>query len=236
MASAVREAEGSGGTQGESGRCAGDAGPAGVLSLDHHVRALLMDRCSRSDGTRCSFHWIQPLLYKGYLRPLEKGDLWQLDENRSASLLADALDAHYAERQRRAAEWNARLESGEINPGRLRKWWWKMASRHLAWGKEDGTAEASLAGAISDTFFWKFWSAGFLKIVSDGLTVTSPFVTRALISYGSDVWAYTKGYPGAEQPPSAGRGYGLAVGLLGMQVAASLCLHQVRRTPPIRKG
>lgn len=167
------------------------------------------------------------MLVKGSLRPLEKGDLWKLDEARSSSILADSLDFHFAERQRRAEAWNARLRSGEVKPSWLRKLWWKVASRHLAWGREDGYREASLAAAISDTFFWQFWSAGFLKIISDGLTVTSPFVTRALITYGAEVWAYDKGYPGASQPPSAGRGYGLTVGLLGMQVVASLCLHQV---------
>jgi hypothetical protein len=77
-------------------------------------------------------------------------------------------------------------------------------------------------------FFFDFWFAGALKIVSDGLTVTSPLVTRALITFATDAYYAHRGVPGFTSP-SIGRGIGLAFGLWAMQIVAALCLHSFFR-------
>jgi ATP-binding cassette subfamily C (CFTR/MRP) protein 1 len=56
------------------------------------------------------------------------------------------------------------------------------------------------------------------------LTVTSPLVTRALITFATDAYASHRGIPGYEAKP-IGVGIGLAFGLWGMQICSSLCLH-----------
>lgn len=73
-------------------------------------------------------------------------------------------------------------------------------------------------------FFYRFWLAGLLKIISDGLNVTSPLVTRALITYGTGVYFADRNVPGYTAD-SIGVGIGLAFGLWAMQIVASFCLH-----------
>lgn len=116
----------------------------------------------------------------------------------------------------------------------MRRAWWTVRSS-FGVGAKDGKVTVGLAGAISDVFFWRFWSAGVLKVISDLLTVFSPLVTRYLINYGTDVYYARRGVPGFAEPHIA-NGYGAAVGLLAMIIASSMCLHHffarsmVRRT------
>ncbi|KAE8214065.1 hypothetical protein CF327_g2493 [Tilletia walkeri] len=85
----------------------------------------------------------------------------------------------------------------------------------------------SLFGALHEVFFWRFWFAGLLRFVADGLLTTSPLVTRALLEYLGQAYAYSIAPPGTvPAPPSAGRGWGLAVGLWAMQQIASLLTNQ----------
>lgn len=45
--------------------------------------------------SRLTWHWMQPLMTVGYKRPLEKNDIWTVNPNRSADLLAKKLDDHF---------------------------------------------------------------------------------------------------------------------------------------------
>ena len=77
-------------------------------------------------------------------------------------VLADTFLARLEHRRSKAKAWNARLASGEYRPTGLRKAWWRIRSS-VGIGAADGKVTVGLAGAISDVFFWRFWSAGGLK-------------------------------------------------------------------------
>lgn len=167
--------------------------------------------------SQLTFHWMQPMLNTGYQRTLVPTDLWKLNENFEAGYLSELLMSNFEKRRLKVEKWNQAIEDGRFKPGVVRRTWWKIR-------KTDGKRKVGLALALSDTFFYRFWLAGVLKIVSDGLNVTSPLVTRALITYGTSVYLAHRDVPGYTADP-IGKGIGLAFGLWGMQIVASICLH-----------
>jgi ATP-binding cassette subfamily C (CFTR/MRP) protein 1 len=48
--------------------------------------------------SRLSFHWMQPLMTVGYKRPLESNDIWSVNPDRSADVLAERLNAAFKRR------------------------------------------------------------------------------------------------------------------------------------------
>lgn len=86
--------------------------------------------------------------------------------------------------------------------------------------------DESLVKALNRVFFWRFWLSGLLKFVGDSLQTTSPLVTKALLTYLGQAYAYHIAPGLAPVPPSAGRGWGLAVGLWAMQQVSSLATNQ----------
>ena len=109
----------------------------------------------------------------GYQRPLQATDLWKVDKSREAGLLSQKLDAAWDKRVREAAEWNARLDKGEIHPGLLRRSMWTISAlahghgwrkrrdaRQERWRTVDARKRASLAWALNEPFAFEFWSGG----------------------------------------------------------------------------
>ncbi|BGP58188.1 hypothetical protein JCM8202v2_005849 [Rhodotorula sphaerocarpa] len=172
--------------------------------------------------SKITFHWIQPMLTTGYQRTLVPTDLWKMPDDFQSGIMADRLMNNFERRRKAVEDWNKALEDGTYKPSGMRRAWWRVGKAFG--GSGDGKRKVGLALALSDTFFWKFWAAGILKIFSDGLTVTSPLVTRAIITFATDAYAARRGVPGYEAQP-IGVGIGLAFGLWGMQIVASLCLH-----------
>ncbi|GAA5925731.1 hypothetical protein JCM1841_001743 [Sporobolomyces salmonicolor] len=167
--------------------------------------------------SKATFHWIQPLLTTGYQRTLVPTDLWKLQDDFQAGHLADVLMSNFEKRRAKVEAWNQSLEDGTYKPSAIRRTWWRLRRR-------DGRRKVGLAMALSDTFFWRFWLAGILKVISDSLNVTSPLVTRALINYGTDAYYSHRSVPGYTEQP-IGVGVGLAFGLFGMQIVSAFCLH-----------
>ncbi|CEQ43018.1 SPOSA6832_04911, partial [Sporobolomyces salmonicolor] len=167
--------------------------------------------------SKATFHWIQPLLTTGYQRTLVPTDLWKLQDDFQAGHLADVLMSNFEKRRAKVEAWNQSLEDGTYKPSAIRRTWWRLRRR-------DGRRKVGLAMALSDTFFWRFWLAGVLKVISDSLNVTSPLVTRALINYGTDAYYSHRSVPGYTEQP-IGVGVGLAFGLFGMQIVSAFCLH-----------
>jgi ATP-binding cassette subfamily C (CFTR/MRP) protein 1 len=56
--------------------------------------------------SRLSWQWMQPLMNVGYKRPLEKNDLWKVNPDRSAEVLAQKLETAF----------KRRLEEGKQRP------------------------------------------------------------------------------------------------------------------------
>ncbi|TFY58828.1 hypothetical protein EVJ58_g6166 [Rhodofomes roseus] len=174
-----------------------------------------------------TFGWITGLLGLGYARPLEDTDLYKLQDSRSSQVIADKILASFDRRRGAADEYNARLAAGEIKPG-WRSLWWRLrgsrAEREKQWRQKDGRKRASLALALNDSVAWWYWSGGLLKLIADISTTLSPLVVKALISFGTTSYYAHQAHAYDEIPP-IGRGVGLAIGLLLMQVVTSLCTH-----------
>ncbi|SCV70351.1 BQ2448_1745 [Microbotryum intermedium] len=172
-----------------------------------------------------TFAWIQPLLVLGYKRQLAVTDLPKMDKTRESALLADRFLEHFERRKNKAKAWNAALEDGSYTPRRLQKMRWRLWHRMTGFGSPDGKREIGLAWALSDVFFWEFWSAGLFKVVGDLAQVTSPLVTKQIIHYVTQAHQAARGVQGDEMP-SIGRGVGLAIGLFFMQLVYSVCTAQ----------
>lgn len=191
-----------------------------------------------------TYHWIQPLLLVGYQRPLQPTDLWKLPEELEAGPLADALMDNFNRRRKNVEDWNKAIDDGSFKPSALRRTWWRAQK---AMGRGDGTGKRKigLAMALSDTFRWRFWSSGFIKVIGDTAQVrapclhqlsfahfpfspaqvTSPLVTKELVDFGTRAYYAHRGVPGFEAR-SVGYGVGLCFVLWIMQVIYSLCIHQ----------
>ena len=128
-----------------------------------------------------TFSWITSLLALGYARPLEASDLYRLQDNRSAALIANKITRSYEARRKAADEYNARLAKGEFSPG-WRKVWWTLtghsAEKEKAWREKDGRVRPSLTLAMNDSVKWWFWSAGALKVTGDIATILTPLLVK----------------------------------------------------------
>lgn len=133
-----------------------------------------------------TFGWISNLLALGYSRPLVAGDLYKLQESRSAASIADKINESFDRRKREAEEYNARLDKGEISPG-IRSFWW-TDERKKRWREKDGRKKASLVMAMNDSVKWWFWSSGILKVIGDTAQVTSPLVVKVRWSSPSGIF------------------------------------------------
>ncbi|CAG5183645.1 uncharacterized protein ALTATR162_LOCUS10684 [Alternaria atra] len=54
--------------------------------------------------SRLSWQWMQPLMRVGYKRPLEKNDIWEVNPDRSAEVLANKLEAAFKRRRAEGKE------------------------------------------------------------------------------------------------------------------------------------
>ncbi|KAI2483038.1 abc transporter [Pyrenophora tritici-repentis] len=54
--------------------------------------------------SRLSWQWMQPLMAVGYKRPLENNDLWMVNPDRSADVLAERLEAAFKRRREQGAD------------------------------------------------------------------------------------------------------------------------------------
>ena len=167
--------------------------------------------------------------------------MYKLQDYRSAERIASLINESFDRRVKEAAEYNARLASGDISPG-LKGLWWTVRGnrekREKKWREMDGRKKASLFWAINDSVKWWFWSAGILKVIGDTAQVTSPLLVKvvalepesisALISFQAIINFATESYSGrhfgAPVPP-VGKGIGLVFGLLFLQVVSSLSTH-----------
>ncbi|OSD06330.1 P-loop containing nucleoside triphosphate hydrolase protein [Trametes coccinea BRFM310] len=174
-----------------------------------------------------TFNWITSLMALGYARPLEASDLYKLQEHRAAAVIADKITKSFDARQAAAAEYNARLERGEISPG-LKRFWWSIrgnrAEREKRWREKDGKKRASLALALNDSVKWWFWTGGLMKLVADCAQITSPLLVKALITFATDSYAAHRAGQYDDIPP-IGKGVGLAIALFALQVLSSFCTH-----------
>jgi ATP-binding cassette subfamily C (CFTR/MRP) protein 1 len=122
--------------------------------------------------SRLTYMWITPMMVLGYQRTLQAADLWKMGPNEEAGFLTDALEAAWARRVAGAADWNARLDRGEVHAGILRRTVWSLPGRDRTelerkWREGEGRRQASLAWALNDVLGHMFWRGGMFKVRYD---------------------------------------------------------------------
>ncbi|KAF8578287.1 multidrug resistance-associated ABC transporter [Ramaria rubella] len=90
-----------------------------------------------------------------------------------------------------------------------------------------------LFGALHSTLLWRWWLAGFLKLIGGKqslytLQTTSPLVTKALLAWLTESFMFSRTGPVPGQAPPRGIAYGigLAIALFGMQEISSMATNQ----------
>lgn len=133
-----------------------------------------------------TFSWLNPLLALGYARPLEKTDLWKLQDHRSSAVIADKILSSFESRKAKADAYNARLASGELKPMLGKRLWWSLSGgqeqKAQAW-KDAHTQKPSLSRSLNDSIGAWFWWGGALKIVGDMAEITSPLLIKVFHHY-----------------------------------------------------
>lgn len=170
--------------------------------------------------SKITFWWIQPLLILGAKRTLHASDLYKMDESRTAGHLADLFEKNFAKRRLAVDQWNTSIDDGTMNPSIWRRASWKLSHSLTGFGSPDGKRKVGIALALSDTFFFQFWTAGLFKVVGDIAQVCSPLITRSIIYFVADSGFAYKGVPGYTAPPVA-QGAGLVIGLFLLQIIYS---------------
>lgn len=83
--------------------------------------------------------------------------------------------------------------------------------------------DSSLAKALHRTFFLRWWTAGFLKLVADTLKTTTPLVNKVILTWLTEAYIYhrlsddQKAAGVVKKPQGIGYGVGLAFALFAMQ-------------------
>ncbi|KAG2075298.1 ABC protein [Suillus decipiens] len=191
--------------------------------------------------SQLTYSWITDIMVLGYQRTLQASDLYKMDPSRESAFLAAELEAAWERRVKAAADWNARLESGELKPSLLKRAGWAMraissngqkqgatwsercAAFQNHWRESEGRKEANLAWALNDVFRGMFWIGGVFKVFGDTSQLMGPIVLRQIIIFAQERSAATiAGTPG----PDVSRGIAMALGLFLFTVTASICTHQ----------
>ncbi|KAG1891771.1 ABC protein [Suillus fuscotomentosus] len=203
--------------------------------------AALTPLANASIFSQLTYSWVTDITILGYQRTLQASDLHKMDPSRESTVLAAKLEAAWQRRVKAAAEWNARLESGELRPSLFKRTGWAMralssndqkqgatrseryATFQNHWRESEGRKEASLAWALNDVFRGMFWIGGIFKVFGDTAQLMGPIVLRQIILFAEErSAAIIAGTPG----PNIGRGIAMAFGLFGLTVMASICTHQ----------
>ncbi|KAF9230972.1 hypothetical protein BU15DRAFT_56685 [Melanogaster broomeanus] len=174
-----------------------------------------------------TYTWITDIMILGYQRTLQASDLYKMDPSREAGRLSEKLEAAWARRVAAAADWNGRLEKGEVDPSFLTRLSFVfraiLVTLEKHWRDVDGRKEASLTWALNDVFGGMFWIGGGLKAGRHISQLMSPIVLKSLITLAEERAAARET---GEPAPSAGRGVGIAFGLFLLAITARVCSHQ----------
>jgi ABC-type multidrug transport system fused ATPase/permease subunit len=78
--------------------------------------------------SQLTYQWAQPIMILGYQRALEATDLYKLGEQKSSKAMSDEFLRLWDKRVARAAEFNAKLMSGEMPVGSKKMLKWRLAN------------------------------------------------------------------------------------------------------------
>ncbi|KIP09393.1 hypothetical protein PHLGIDRAFT_534837 [Phlebiopsis gigantea 11061_1 CR5-6] len=184
------------------------------------------------------FGWLDGFLGVGFSRPLQKDDLWDLPIQHQTASLTDEIERNFYTRcspdKRPVAFRNSDSDSSSSTPRpstsagddeELKK---GSSDPEKGKPKTNPKYDSSLVKALHVTFFWRFWGAGLLKLLSDTLKTVTPLLNKVLLTYLTNSFTYYKfgaaaaAAEGIAKPQGIGYGIGLGFALFVMQEVASL--------------
>ncbi|KAJ7175337.1 multidrug resistance-associated ABC transporter [Mycena filopes] len=182
-------------------------------------------------------HWLSPFLDVGFSRPLEKDDLWELPEARLTGPTTDRLEAQFYPRctpeQRpsafRAPPDESILETASVDSGKEkegspskndtppkpRRFWQRKPKKEF---------DSSLFLAVHNTFMYRIWFGGVLKLLADTLKTTTPLLNKVILTWLTESYIVYHATDAEKasgllpKPRGIGYGIGLGVALFAMQV------------------
>ncbi|KAG1750696.1 ABC protein [Suillus lakei] len=208
--------------------------------------AALTPLANASIFSQLTYSWITNLMALGYQRTLQASDLYKMDPSRESAVLAARLETAWQRRVNAAADWNGRLERGELRPSLLKRTGWavraisnkgqaqgatwteRREAFHKRWRESEGRKEASLTWALNDVFGNLFWTGSLFKargflIFGDTAQLMGPLVLRQIIVFAEErSAAISAGKPA----PNVDRGIAMALGLFLLSVTQSICTAQ----------
>ncbi|GLH03628.1 Probable multidrug resistance-associated protein lethal(2)03659 [Gryllus bimaculatus] len=134
--------------------------------------------------SRLFFGWFDALALKGFRRPLETKDLWNMNPEDTAHEIIPRFDKY----------WQKSVEKSANVPSPKASFHKTSASVDLV-GKRSKKTQASVLPAVCKAFGATFLFGSLLKLVQDLLTFASPQILKLLISYVSDD-TYTEEWKG----------------------------------------
>ncbi|KAI6165738.1 ABC protein [Pisolithus thermaeus] len=215
-----------------------DPPPPPPLSLEN---AQLIPLANASIYSQLTYSWMSKLMVLGYQRTLQASDLYKLDLSRQAGPLAEKLEAAWKKRVEAAADWNNRLDRGEIHPSIVKRLIWairaitpergfakrtyseRRARLEQHWRDVGGKKHASLTWALNDVLAWSFWPGGVFKVIGDVAQLMGPLVLKALLTFAEQ---RSTARSAGEPLPNVGPGIGMAFGLWALTIVTSVCNNQ----------
>ncbi|KAJ7163116.1 multidrug resistance-associated ABC transporter [Mycena filopes] len=186
-------------------------------------------------------HWLSPFLDVGFSRPLEKDDLWELPEARLTGPTTDRLEAQFYPRctpeQRPSAfrappdesiPETASEDSGKEKEGRPHKDDTPPKPRRFWQRKPKKEFDSSLFLAVHNTFMYRIWFGGVLKLLADTLKTTTPLLNKVILTWLTESYIVYHATDAEKasgllpKPRGIGYGIGLGVALFAMQEVSSL--------------
>ncbi|GAB0092997.1 hypothetical protein DMENIID0001_080490 [Sergentomyia squamirostris] len=121
------------------------------------------------------FQWFDPLTWKGYRKPLEVSDMWDLNEDNKTRNLVPDFDKFWHESVQKNSSKKELKDTMEAY------------QNGTAFKRSKEKGKGSVLPAMIKAFGGPFWFAGLLKLVIDLLSFASPQLLGLLIAFISDV-------------------------------------------------
>jgi len=130
------------------------------------------------------FSWFDALAWKGFRKPLEVKDLWNMNPEDTAREIVPVFDKH----------WNETLHKASNVPSPKASFRKRSGNVDFVGGRQRKKCQASILPALCKTFGPTFVFGSLLKLVQDVLTFVQPQLLKLLISFVENKEELWKGY------------------------------------------
>lgn len=135
------------------------------------------------------FWWISELIFTGYKRELNAGDMWQMEDKESSEFISNRLEAswdarnceYYKKLARNAKNEKYSSKREKINYGSIQEKTITYTENELK-----AVSRPSLTWALVHCFHGKFIGGSLLRLVNDLMNFVGPIILSNLISFLMD--------------------------------------------------